>query len=40
MARPVAGKVAFITGAAPAQGRPHAWHGCNGACVRFKEDAS
>jgi hypothetical protein len=40
MAGRVAGKVTFITGAAPAQGQPHASHGCNGTCVRFKEDAS
>jgi hypothetical protein len=40
MARPVADKVAFITGAARGQGRPHASHGCSGTCVRFKEHAS
>jgi hypothetical protein len=40
MARQVAGKAAFITGAARGQGRPHASHGCSGTCVRFKEDAS
>jgi len=40
MAGLVAGTVAFITGAAPGQGRPHASHGCSGTCVRFKEDAS
>jgi hypothetical protein len=40
MTRPAAGKVAFITGAARGQGRPHASHGCNGTCVRSKKDAS
>jgi hypothetical protein len=40
MAERVADEVAFITGAAPGQGRPHASHGCSGTCVRFKDDAS
>ena len=40
MAKRLAGEVAFITGAACGQGRPHASHGCRGTCVRFKEDAS
>ena len=39
MAGRVAGKAAFITGAARGQGRPHASRGCSGTCVRFKDDA-
>jgi hypothetical protein len=40
MAGRVAGKAAFIAGAARGQGRLHASHGCSGTCVRFKDDAS
>jgi hypothetical protein len=36
MAGRVAGKAAFITGAARGQGRPHR---CSGTCLRFKDDA-
>jgi hypothetical protein len=40
MAGRVAGKAAFITGAARGHGRPHLSHGCSGTCVRLTEDAS